>query len=327
VTLRTLRNWKRYDPAQQRAAPGRPRLTEEELAAARCAVRSELERQGWQTGEEPIFRALDGRIKRSRVRRVMRELKAERRRRKREHERGARMSVAVHARDTLWSLDATHLGRDTHGAEVQAEVLREVASTRTIGLSVGRPATGEDVVRLLERTTAERGGAALALLTDNGGVYRSDVLAEWCRRQHVLHLFSLPHTPQHNAASEHGMRELKHDAELGKGTLVLDMEGVRAALEQSRERIDCNRLRRTRGWVTAVEADCRARHWSAFVTREGLWERATCAIAQALLNSTGERARRRAVREAILDTLAHFSVITRTRGGRPWTAQDAEDDL
>jgi transposase InsO family protein len=326
VTQRTLRNWKSLDPADDVRPPGRPRLTDAQLSEARSAVESELESQGWQTGEEPVFRALGERFARARVRRVLGELKAARRRRKREHERSARVSVKVHARDVLWSMDATHLGRDPGGRAVQAEVVREVASTRTIGISVGHAATGEEVVLLLELTVEQRGGPPLVLLTDNGGAYRSHIVDAWCKLHRVLHLLSLPRTPQHNAASEHGMLELKLDAALGKGTHVHDIGHVCAALARSRDRIDGHRLRQTRSWQTAVEADRCAPHWSSFVTRQHLWMKATCAIAEALLHSTGERARRRAVREAILATLHHFSVITRTRGGRPWTAQYAEDD-
>lgn len=327
VTLRTLRNWQALRPAQQVAAPGRPQLTEHVLSSARASVRAELERQGWQVGEEPIFRALGGRVKRSRVRRVLRELKAERRVQVRNHKRAARVSVKVCARDALWSMDATHIGRDPRGREVQAEVVREVMSARTIGLSLGASATGERVSALLERTCLQRGGRPLVLLTDNGGAYRSEIVSAWCVQRRVLHLFSLPHTPQHNAASEHGMRELKEDALLGKGTRVHDIAHARAALERARDRIDANRLRRTRAWMTAVDADRAAPHWSTIVTREELWMKATCAIERALIHCTGERARRRATRAAIYATLDHFSVITRTRGGRPWTAQYAEDDL
>jgi len=324
VTLRTLRTWKRLDPAQPAAAPGRPALTETALDEARAAVREQLELQGHDAGEGPVHRALGGRIPLARVRRVLRELKAARRKRRREHREAARVSVTVVARDAVWSMDSTHLGRDMIGHAVQAEVVREVASTRTIGITVGAQATDEEVVTLLEQVAVERSGFPLVLLTDNGGAYVSDAVEAWCRRHRVLHLLSLPRTPQHNGASEHGMRELKHDAALGKGTLVLDMREARALLEASRHRIDRHRLRRTRGWRTAVQADRGMPHWSALVSREDLWERATCEISRALLHCQGERARRRATRAAIYATLAHFFVITRTRGGRPWTAPSAE---
>jgi len=249
TTLRTLRNWQRLNSAERRARPGRPRIPQAELDWLRELVREQLELQGWRAGERPIYKALDGRYRISRVRRVLRELKAERRKREREHQAKQRVSVTVHARDAVWSLDATHLGRDERHREVQGEILREVASTRSIGITVGPAATAEEIIALLERAVRERGGAPLVLITDNAGAYIAQVLADWCRDHRVLHLFSLPYTPQHNAASEHGMRELKEDAVLGKGTLVHDVDMTRARLEESRDRIDGYRLRATRGCV------------------------------------------------------------------------------
>jgi len=325
-SVRSLRNWARLDPADDVRPPGRPPLSAEVLAEARDAVESELDRQGWSAGEDPVHRGLEGRIPRARVRRVMQPMKAEHRARKREHQREARVSMRVCARDAVWSMDATHLGRDLLYREVQAEVVREVASTRSIGISAGPAASAREVIQLLERTMRERGGAPLVLMTDNGGAYIAHKLRKWCKHHRVLLLYSLPRTPQHNAASEHGMRELKEDAALGKGTLVLDMGTACAALMRSRDRIDGNRLRRTRDWKTAVEADRGNPHWTTLVSRDELWMKATCAIQLAVLHSKDGRERRRAVRAAILDSLAHFSVITRTRGGRPWTAQFAEDD-
>ena len=286
----------------------------------------ELNRQGWDTGEEPIWRGLDRRLPRARVRRVLRELKRERRQRTSQQSKARRVSMRVLASDVVWSMDATHLGRSAWGASVQGEVIREVASTRTIGLSVGLQATGAQVVQLLEVTALERGGAPLVLLTDNGGGYVSEEVAAWCKRNGVLHVRSLPHTPQHNGASEHGMRGLKLNSGLDIGGAVVGIGDARAKLQSARNRIDNNRLRRTRGWRTAVECDCAMRHWSTLVDREEVLQKAACAIARGLLNCKGKRARRRATREAILGTLQHFSLIQRTRGGRPWTAHKAESE-
>ena len=69
-------------------------------------------------------------------------------------------------------MDATHLGRNPTGRAVQAEVLRDVASTRTIGISAGPEATAMEVMLLLDLTTAARGSPPLVLITDNGGAYR-----------------------------------------------------------------------------------------------------------------------------------------------------------
>jgi transposase InsO family protein len=324
VTLRTLRNWQRRDPEEPVAPPGRPRLGETQLDELRAAVREQLEAQGSSVGEKPIHKALGGRYPLARVRRVLRDLKAERRRRIRARRAAVRVSVRVNYRDAVWSMDATHVGRDPIGRAIQAEVIREVASTRTVGIAVGSQATAHEVIALLEHVAVERGGLPLVLITDNGASYVADVVDDWCRRHRVLHLCSLPRTPQHNAASEHGMRDLKHGTPLGKGALVLDIDAARVTLEASRHRIDGHRLRRTRNWMTAVDADCRAQHWRVHVSREAVWEQATCEIRRALLNCSGKRARRRAVREAIYATLAAFSIITRTRGGRPWPVQLAE---
>lgn len=324
VTRRSLRNWKRENPEEPKAPPGRPPTPPEKVERARELVREQLELQGWGAGEGPVHRALDGVVSLWLVRRVLGELKAEHRAAVRAHREEHRVSVEVKARDVLWSLDATHVGRNDRGAAVQAEVVREVASTCTITLSIGPAATDEEVVALLDRAAAERGGCPLVLATDNGGAYISDLVERWCERHGVLHVLSLPHTPQHNAWSEHGMGELKHDAELGKGTLVKSTEEARARLEASAERLDGHRLRRTRGWRTAVEADRELPHWSELVTRERVKSEATCAIDQAVLYYPQGRARRRAVREAVLGTLEQLALITRTRGGRPWCAEDAE---
>ena len=49
----------------------------------------------------------------------------------------------------------------------------------------------------------------VVLVTDNGGTYRSTAVADWMRQRAVLHLFNLPHTPQHNGCSEHGTRDFR----------------------------------------------------------------------------------------------------------------------
>ncbi|MCB9915606.1 MAG: transposase family protein [Planctomycetes bacterium] len=160
----------------------------------------------------------------------------------------------------------------------------------------------------------EQSTAPLVLQTDNGSAYVSELVAAWCARHGVLQLLSLPHTPQHNGAAEHGMRELKEESLLGKGVRVLDIEAARARLLAARDKLDGHRLRRTRGWKTAVEADRDHPPWSTLITRLDFLQNVACRMPRALLDSLGGRARRRAVRAAILDALEDLSVIKRTRG-------------
>ena len=203
-------------------------------------------------------------------------------------------------------------------------MVRGVASTSTIDMSFGPPAMGEEVVALLERAVRTRGGAPLVYVSDNGPPYRSAAVATWCAEHGVLHLFSLPRTPQHNAASDHGMCELEEDTLIGKGTRVVDTDATLTALQASRDRIDAHQLRRTRGWRTAVEADRVHPNGNDLTSRKRVLEEVACGLEQAALYSKGRRARRRAIHEAILGALERRGVITRTRGGRPWAAQSAE---
>ena len=292
-----------------------------------AAVRAELLRQGWAAGEEPVWRALKGRLSRYRVRQCLRELKAERKRSARQHAEAARVSVRVLGRDAVWALDATHVARDEQGRAVQAEVLRDLASGRTVGLSIGLAATTRDVIRLLRHTARERGGLPLVLVTDNGGPYKSRGLARWLARHGVVHLKTLPRTPQHNAACEHGHGELKQDAELPLRRCRAAARVALVRLLDSATRLDGHRLRATRAWQTAVEADAAALPWTVRVSRNRFYATAHCRIDRAVLHSNTGRARRRAVRNAILHALEDFKLITITRGGVPCPAPFAEDVL
>lgn len=286
------------------------------MANAERQVRAQLEIQGWSAGERPIWVALGRAIPLARVRRVLRELKRVHRQRLAGHRAAARTSTKVLLKDAVWSMDATHLGRDGQEQAVQAEVLREVASGCTLQISVGPPARGTDVARLLDRAVAARGTAPLVLLTDNGPQYSGQAVASWCAARGVQHLFSLPHTPQHNAASEHGMRELKEETLLGEGVRVIDNEAARGLLLEAVERLDAGRLRASRDWRTARQDDLQRPPWWTRLTRAAFLEKVSCAIQEALLHSKTKRARRRALREAILSSLEHCSAIQRTRDGR-----------
>jgi len=316
-TRRSLNNYKRLDPEEEVAPPGRPPLPEEKRRADEEMVRAELDRQGWHVGEGRVLEAIGCVISRYRVQMALAKLKKDYRARQDAHRRAARVSVEVRARDAIWSMDATLLGRDVFGCAVQGEVVREAATTLTLDISVGPEATAEDVVEILERVAERRGIYPLVLQTDNDGTYTSEHVRAWCREHSVMPLLNFPHTPQHNPRAENGIGEIKADAQLGKGVVVRDIPYVCARLESTRARLNEHRLRATRGWMTAVEADQAMPHWTDFATRGDVLEVASCLRAIGLLNCTGGRARRRVEREAILAALQYFAMITRTRGGLP----------
>jgi transposase InsO family protein len=315
VSLRTLRNWRHLDPAEQVARPGRPCLAEEERQRDLVRVRSVLDELGWGRGEQTVWEALERSVSRARVRHALRELKRAKRSRARAVRREARVSTRVRMRDAMWCLDATHLGRDRTGRAVQAEVLRDVGSAMTLRVSIGYAATAEEVVDLLEREVARRRGAPLVLVHDNGAAYAAQRTRSWCADHGVLQLFSLPRTPQHNAIAERGIRDLKEDSGLGD-EVVGDIVEVRDRLARSVERIDALWPRPSKGGQTLRAVHAAMPSWRGQVDRGAIYEAATCAIRKAVLDCDSARARRVATRGAIHDTLEAFHVINRNRGPR-----------
>lgn len=311
----TLKQWERLArmDARDYRPPGRPRHSEEAHRRASDRVRAELERQGWSAGERPIRRALPD-VPLRLVRSALSALKKEHRRRVRAERESHRTSTRAMARDTMWSIDATHLGRDEHG-KIEAEVLREVASSRTLGLSVGPPATAREVVELLERARLERGAAPLVLVSDNGGAYTSAEVAAWLAEHEVAHLLNEPHTPQHNAWSEHGNGELKRETGLGKGVRLVSRRATLNELVRATRRLDHGRLRRSRGWRTAVDYDQSLPPASCVVERKRFYALCCKAVAEGVLDHASPRERRRAERAAILTTLERFGLVTMTGGG------------
>jgi transposase InsO family protein len=243
----------------------------------------------------------------------------ERRRRAR-----ARIHLAAACPDVVWSLDATHLGRGPRGGAIEGQVVRDVATMRTVALSAGSSPTARDVTALLERACERRGTLPLVLVTDNGGPYVSGDLARYLERHRVVHLFNLPHTPQHNAWAERAIGELKAESGLGKGVVLRDHAEALARLRVARARLDHHRLRAALDYRTAAEA---AVAWPVRYNathRERFFGDACRRVEDAVNAHVTKYARRRAVREAILAVLEDHGHITRTRGGRPLRAVKAE---
>jgi transposase InsO family protein len=290
-----------------------------------------------------VHAALQGEVSLRRVREALRALKARWRRVQRRLAEERRVHVVVHALDALWSQDATHLGRcardpglpeqnvpfgEVLGAPqgplraVQGEVVKDVASTELVDVRVGPPATGEDVVAMLEAMRIER-GLPLVHATDNG-VYACRRVREYLAAHQVVHLRSLPRTPQHNAWVERSNGELKLEAGLGAGVVLRDDDEARDRVEPARRRLNEQRPRTSRGGLTAAQLDASLPHWQSRVSREVFWKEACSTIERLTKDASNERERRMREREAIFCTLEKFGLVTRTRGGTAQPAVKAE---
>jgi transposase InsO family protein len=196
--------------------PGRPSALATTPRSLIWMVARTWRELGRASGEGTLLAALNGRVKVRAVRALLKRLKADRARFLRRRRERERTSLSVLARNAVWGLDATHLGRDQDD-EVQGEVLKDCASTKLLSVSVGRPPDARAVITMLDCICTERGERPFVLMTDNGPVYRSGEVAQWCDRHGIVQLFTLPHTPQHNAVAERANGELKQETGLGKG--------------------------------------------------------------------------------------------------------------
>jgi hypothetical protein len=246
------------------------------------------------------------------VQRTLSALKATERREGRLRASRARVSHDVLARDAIWTLDATALGR-VGEARILGEVLRDPAPPKTLRSRIGPAATAAQVIELLEQAARERGGLPLALQTDNGPAYTSKELAAYLEAHRVVHLRSRVHTPTDNPSEEHGIGELKAESGLDADVRCASHEDLRARLAHARLCLDEGRLRASRGWRTAAEVDAALARADALVDRRTFHEACRRAVETAVLGPTTARARRAAERLAIWTTLETFG-LARTRG-------------
>jgi hypothetical protein len=233
------------------------------------------------------------------------------------------MSVRILYKDVLWSLDATHLGRDDD-YEVEGQVVREGATPLVLGATVGPSVRSDDARGLFEATAQDRGRYPFVAATDNGSPYTSKELEAYLAERCVIHLRNLPHTPEHNARAESAIGESKEVTDLGKGVSV-SVLGAAMQLGTSIPRLNGCRLRRSLRWKTAKEVDEELPSGYDVVTREEIYEAACKAARNAVANEPNGRARRRKEREAILATLESYGLIERTRGGVPLRPRNRQE--
>lgn len=313
VTVRELWNWEHRPPGKV----GRPPRPDALVREATAACRAVLEAQGYGTWWKKVWHATGRRYTKTLVQECSATLKDEHAARERLIAALARVSVRVHLGDVLWSLDETHLGRLEAGDAVLGLVVREVASTRTLVVSVGPACTAEDLIRALEHLRLVRGELPLVLCIDNGPAMKSELLEHYLRFHEVVALRNVAYVSQHNATVERGHRDIKEACGLGKGVILHGHVQAAVAVAQAVEQVDERRLVASRGMKTPVAVDNETPRWYPRIQRRAFYEAACRAIGKAVQGCKSDRERRKAERDAILSVLEDFALISRTRGGVP----------
>ena len=335
VCPRTLRKWR--DQAEASPVMGRPPLAQVSWRAAVLPVARAWQSQGFSSGRPRVLDALEKlgiEIPVTIVRELLKELKARRRHYLARRRAALCKHVQVRARDAVWSEDATHLGRDEQG-KVEALAVKDAGTTTSIAQSIGGPARGEDVLALLKRAKLVRGQLPLVLGMDNGPANKNELVTAWLRRERVIVLWNVPHTPEHNAPIEIHFGELKLELEAldelvapvpdpsqvpvcsSKAGVSSTRAHFQRCVPRLARRLNEQRVRTSRGGFTAAQLDRIMPHAEDLVSRDRFYETTCAAIRSAVQDIDDARARRRAEREAILCTLEQFGLVTRTRGRRP----------
>jgi len=205
----------------------------------------------------------------------------------------------------------------TRRAPVVAELLRDAATTRYEGGSVGGPTRAADVNALMTRLKA-KGKCPLALGTDRG-VYKSPAVQAHLAKYLIVWFPSRPHTPQDNGGMERAVREVEAEA----GDLEdLPPEAIAERLGATTGRLNAYRVRPSRGGYTADELTELMPACDPSV-RPRFYAAATAAIAKAVAGASPRQARA-AHREAVMRTMERFELARRVRGDGTPAPQEAE---
>lgn len=309
VTPQTLRNWRRVARMSEAPKVGRPRYEAALKVKAKEEIRAELERQAY-----PGWRPIAKRLPHLPVRLVQSEValaKGERRKRKAKERSETRESVNVRAREAIWTIDGAQIGK-VENKTVDAQLIKDRGSLSPRIMRTGPCPKAKDIIELLE----ESGELPLVLGSDNGSPYIARETAEWLKKHKIIHLRSLPRTPQHNGAIEIAVREVKEAMQITGAEKLSSPSEASEDLYGALLRIRNNRPRASKGYKTSAVLDEELPRAYHIVDRNIFYEKCSKRLSELAQGTMKWRARRMREREVIYETLEEYGLITRTRGER-----------
>lgn len=290
---------------------GRPRYTSDDHRRAMILVARELKRQGY-PGSSAIAVELKGKVQLRLIRKYVSAIKDRRRLRKLEEIKKNQVRVEVQSVNVIWTQDGTHLGRRNRKA-IESQIIKDRGSKKIIGALTGLTANGAEVVNTLELLKEKR-GLPLVWMTDNGAAYCNKEVKEFVEREKIIHVRSLPRTPQHNGAAEVMMREIKTGCMLGKKT-VLDCERrAHERLVNSITKINTNRKRQTLSFKSSSEIDDEMSVNGKKIDRAMFYDEYKDDLKK-LVNVTNVREKKMLERELVMCLLEKHEMIKRKRSG------------
>lgn len=311
VTKRTLRLWKAKTKKDCDLRSGRPRYTSADHKRAMILVVRELERQGY-PGSSAIAIELKGKVQLRLIRKYVTAIKERRRLRKLEEIKKNQVRVEVQSVNVIWTQDGTHIGRKNKKA-VESQIIKDRGSKKIIGAVTGKTANGYEIVQTLDLLKEQR-GLPLVWMTDNGAAYCNKEVREYVEREKIVHVRSLPRTPQHNGAAEVMMREIKTDCMLGKKTVLVCEKEAHARLVNSILKINKNRKRMSLSFKSSDEIDEELIVNGKKIDRALFYNEYKDELKK-IVNVVSVREKRMSERELVMCLLEKHEMIKRKRSG------------
>lgn len=312
VTPKTLRNWRKLVEMEVPPRIGRPSYSSIQKNDSFKLVSEQMKLQGY-PGWRPISKALHHLPKRL-VQEQVATIKRDHRKQIRTVIERNRITTKVNTREAIWSLDGTFLKKKRDG---QAQVIKDRGSLAYRGISESTKSRSEDVIELFTEVKAEY-GLPLVCSTDNGSNYCSLEMSEYFKKEKIIHLRSLPRTPEQNGAIEISMRLLKSASALDRAL------GTESAAQTAIENLNKYKLHATKGLKTSCALDEEMVVSYTKVSREVFYDRCMERLQRVNDSSLMNNERRRAEREVIFATLEEYGLINRTQAGRPYRCKNVE---
>ena len=326
VSERTLRNWKTMVREGHYPKLGRPKTSLTLRLSYARLVRSSWLRMG-KPGFRPVFVDLCKVVPMRFVQRYVALLKKKERQRFYRHKRENATRVEVLKKNAVWGQDATHLGRLKSRTSIEAQVLKDRASLKLIEAKAGLPFKGEDVVDQLKRIKESRGNLPLVWMTDNGSCYVTKEVAKFLREEKVIHLRSLPRTPQHNGATERAIKELKYVTSMGKGVALAGIKDCQERVNDGLRVLNINRRYGSKNYRSALELEGCLESSYNVVSRESFYAEYLKEMRVLDEKGYGARKKRLCEREIVFGLLEKYGLVKITRGSGVSSVQKEEDFL
>ncbi len=292
VSERTLLNWKTAAAYDTRRGRKPAKCSFSEIRK----IITEWTAQGY-PGSRPIIKALPG-VRARLIRDVIAKMKLRRRNRSLKRIESLRTKVTVKDVGTVVTMDGATLKKGD-----DLIVVRDRGSLSVNASSCEGSLCSAHTVSVLEQLKA-KGRLPLVFCSDNGSPFCAEIVKTFLTNNKIIHLRSLPRVPQHNAACENAVSELKH----------LLREGL--SVEAACDTLNKRRRRQRLNWQTTEEVEGKNTAQYDEQKRQEFYETTMLAVKQAKLGTNNEREKRKAEREAILNNMVSFSIITKNRGNQ-----------